>query len=364
MPRKPQKLPEGMRYHRGKIQVRYREDGRQKSLTFDTLSEAEAFRADLNRGKASDPRLAKMPFRELAEEWQGTRRNLRVGTIARQDSALNVHLLPKFGRTSIGRVSWEAIESLRDDLLSRGRSPAHVTKVLEVLNQILKLAVKKNLIPSNPMDLVDGPGTESEKEIVFLEPSQLNDLAESIDPRFRAMVLLSGYRGLRFGEASGLRVGRLNLLQSALKVEEILVEVRGALSYGPPKTKESIRTVRLPRFLTEALDAHLKAYRPEDLVFANPDGTPLRRSNFSRRIWKPAIRKADVPEGLTFHGLRHSAVSMLIAESASLVEIGAILGWSKNSIPRMAARYGHLYPSRDQDFADRLDAIYRAANGK
>ena len=97
----------------------------------------------------------------------------------------------------------------------------------------------------------------------FLTPAEVAALADAIAPRYRALVLVGAYGGLRIGELAGLRRSRVDLLRGTVQVAEIVVEVRGILHVGPPKTRASRRTVGLPRFVVEELAAHLG--RPGDL---------------------------------------------------------------------------------------------------
>ena len=84
---------------------------------------------------------------------------------------------------------------------------------------------------------------------------------------------------------------------------------------------------RVPLFLVEVLRAHIETFPPQgDLVFTSQGGALLRRSNFVRRTWAPAVARAGLDQRLTFHGLRHTAVSVLIAEGASIVELAAAAG--------------------------------------
>ena len=122
--------------------------------------------------------------------------------------------------------------------------------------------------------------------------------------------------------------------------------------------------VSLPPFLVDLLRAHMEAFPPRgDLVFTSQDGTLLRRSNFERRIWAPAVFRAGLDERLTFHGLRHTAVSVLIAEGASIVELAAIMGWAPSTAVAMSMRYGHLFAARDERLTDALERLYRNARG-
>jgi integrase len=253
------------------------------------------------------------------------------------------------------------VRSFVSHLIEQGLAPSYVTKHLRILSQILKAAVRNHLISRNPCDGVEGPGEAAREEIVFLTAQELNVLADAVEPRFRPMVLLSGYRGLRFGEAAGLRPRRVNLLLGRLEVGEALKEVAGELYFGLPKHGR-IRTIVLPPFLVEALREHIETFPPtNDVVFTNPGGALLRRSNFDRRVWTPAVARAGLDERLTFHGLRHTAASILIAEGASIVELASIMGWSRSTAVAMSMRYGHLFAAREHQLTDAVERVFRNA---
>lgn len=210
-------------------------------------------------------------------------------------------------------------------------------------------------------DGVDGPGELPKEETVFLTVGEVNALADSIQPRFRAMLLLAGYRGLRFGEAAGLRPRRLQLSLGRVQVAEALKEVAGNLYFGLPKHGR-VRTIVLPPFLVEGLEEHVEAFPPKsDLVFTNSASSLLRRSNFERRVWAPAVSSAGLNPRLTFHGLRRTAASILIAEGASIVELAAIMGWSSSTAVAMSMRYGHLFAARQHQLTEAIERVFRNA---
>src|SRR5205823_3904649 len=67
-----------------------------------------------------------------------------------------------------------------------------------------------------------------------------------------------------------------------------LHESKHRLWLGPPKTPASARNITLPRFLASLLQMHLSA-SAGDFVFTSPLGHPLRRSDFDRRVFRPAV---------------------------------------------------------------------------
>jgi integrase len=194
--------------------------------------------------------------------------------------------------------------------------------------------------------------------MLFLQPPEIMHLADAITPAYRTLVLCAAYTGLRAGEMGALRVGHLDLLHGSVDVRESLADVNGKLVFGPTKTY-SQRTVRLQRFLCEALVDLVATRRRDDLVFTGPTGAALRHNLFYARHFKPAVLRAGLPPALRFHDLRHTAAALLIAEGAHPKAIMERLGHS--SIEVTLDRYGHLFPGLDESLADKLDATYRAA---
>lgn len=146
-------------------------------------------------------------------------------------------------------------------------------------------------------------------EMRILEPEEIKLLAETIDERYRAMVLTAAYSGLRFGELGALRFDRFDALRRSIRVEENLSEVKSEFIFKAPKSDASRRTVSVPGFLVDRLAQHLAAFPDgSGLFFTAQGGGPIRRTNFRRRIWKPAV-EASVGEPCTFHDLRHTIVT-------------------------------------------------------
>jgi integrase len=163
---------------------------------------------------------------------------------------------------------------------------------------------------------------------------------------------VAAYTGLRWGELAGLRVRRVDLLHRRITVAEQLLEVRGRLAFGPTKTGASRRTVTLPTVAAEALAEHLGVYAeagPDGLVFPAERGGPIRRSNFTRRVWIPATRAAGV-EGLRFHDLRHTAATLAVAaggqHSGADGADGALLLGRCPALPARHGRAGRRHRGR------------------
>jgi len=145
--------------------------------------------------------------------------------------------------------------------------------------------------------------------------------------RDRALVLVGAYAGLRWGEAAGLRRRDIDPLRSRIRISGTAVQLRVEVSLdNEPKTTRSKRTVPLARSVMRRLEHHLGEYvapASESLVFTAPGGGPLYRS-WGQIVLEPAVRRAGL-EGITFHGLRHSFVAIMVAAGCNVREADGVL---------------------------------------
>ncbi len=165
----------------------------------------------------------------------------------------------------------------------------------------MNVAVQSEVIARSPCSGVKPPEVRR-NEMRFCSPGQVADLAESIDPWHRHLVLTAAYTGLRWGELVGLKRKRIDLLHRDLTVTEQMTELNGELRFAAPKTDAGRRKVKLSPFLVQLLEDQLATRTQpgaDGLVFTTKDGEPLRRGNFRRTYWLPAIARVGL-DGLRF----------------------------------------------------------------
>jgi integrase len=300
-----------------------------------------------------------MRFDEWAEEWLRTTLHLEPKTLAGYESILRSRLLPRFATTRVDAITQLDVRRFVAELVDAGDAPGTVRNTFNVLRLVVATAAGSGALPTNPCTGVRLPRSRRQ-EMLFLEPPQLLMLADAITPRYRALVLVAGYTGLRAGELGALRVGRIDLIRRTVAVHESLADVKGELVFGPTKTHAS-RTVALPPFLCRTVGEHLVEHPPfaDGLVFTSPTGLPLRHNLFYARHFKPAVARAGLSSALRFHDLRHTCAAMLIAQGAHPRAMMERLGHS--SIEVTLDRYGHLFPSLDAALVDGLEETYRTS---
>jgi integrase len=351
----------------GRWQARYHDaTGRRHTApqTFATKTDAARYlatiQADMLRGAWTDPSLRLVTFAQWVQRWRVTATELRPSTIALYDYLLRRFLLPAFANIPLGQLDLLAVRGWLARLHRDGEvTPTTIAKAYRLLRRILAVAVQAGYLPRNPCT-VTGAGVERVREMRHLSVPELLRLAGLVPDRYRAMVLLAGFGGLRWGELVGLRRRHLNLAHATVTVAGQVTEVGGRFIAGPPKTNAGLRTIPLPMTVMTALVEHLDRHAqpgPDGLLFSTNTGSYLQRGNFSRQVWQPAVARARL-EGLRFHDLRHTAATLAAATGATTRELMQRLG---HATPAMALRYQHVMADRQAALAAALDGLVRQA---
>jgi integrase len=289
----------------GRWQVRYLDAAGVRHTaprTFPSKVEATRYLAqvetDLLRGLWADPKLGRVTFGEWVDQWRPTTANLRPGTLVLYDYLLCRFLLPAFETVPLGRLDTMSVRAWLASLHRAGEvTPTTVAKAYRLLRRILNVAVEAGYLPRNPCT-VKGAGIERAAEMRHASIPQLHQLADAVPGRYRALILLAGYGGLRWAELVGLRRHHVDLAGARVQVQvvEQAAEVAGKIIVNPPKTDAGQRVVTLPRVVVEVLAAHLKEYAKPDLdglVFVTPRGAHLLRSPFHRFVCGRRLSRSD-----------------------------------------------------------------------
>jgi integrase len=335
-------------------------DGRQRSKSFAREREAKAFLATIEASKSTgtyvDPSRSRITVGTIAQQWRGGKVNLKPTTCAVVDSALSVHVLPRWGDVPLQRVEHVDIQAWIATLSESGMSGWYVRKVAGVLRGVLSLAVKDRRLHSNPANDLNFPpiGAKRRRYLTSLQVEQLANTAKS----GRVVVLVLAYCGIRWSEMAALRVRHIDLLRRRLMIEEGVTEVNGAkIVWGTPKSHER-RSVPIPKSVVAELAIHVAGKSRDDLAFAAPGGGVLRNRN-ARRAWFDAAATVIGVPGLTPHELRHTAASLAVSAGANVKAVQRMLGHASAAVTLDI--YADLFDDDLDAVADRLDDVRDSA---
>lgn len=163
---------------------------------------------------------------------------LRVGvrptTKARDDRLMKTRVLPHFEGRPVGSLTRLDVRAWIVQLQAAGLAASTARKCYQLAARVFDEAVEGSMIATSPCRRIELP-QQARRESVLLGADDVAVLARAVPPRYRALILTAAYKGLRWGELARLREGRLDLERRRIDVAEILIEVDGALSFGPPR---------------------------------------------------------------------------------------------------------------------------------
>ena len=237
-----------------------------------------------------------------------------------------------------------------------------------IISAILSAAVKWGVISTNPAARVD-LGKSAKYKPSYYEETQLDAMFAALEGeplRYSAMIYLTIDTGMRSGEITGLVWSDMDLERGTVTVSKQRQYVSG---YGtiekPPKTENGIRTITLSETVAAIMKQHRNAQMHELMrigepwdesrnVFLHEDGTAIHPHR-PYKWFTDFLSRHNLPK-ITFHQLRHTNASLLIAEGVDIVTLSGRLGHGDRNITLNT--YSHIIKSREAEAANRMNRLY------
>lgn len=352
--------------------VRFRQDGRSRTISFDTPVAAERWANILRQiGPVEALALlqattqANLPtVAEYAEIYIGTKSGVEPRTLEHYRMYMRVSINDAMGSLPLDAVSSATISGWVNDQSAKGFAPKTIKNRHGFLAAMFQHAQDAGLIPRNPCAKTGLPESEQE-EMTFLSPAEFRQLLEYIPEPSKLLVRFLAATGTRWSEATALQPKDFDFTAGTVRISRAWKSSTGSGYYlGAPKTKKSRRTISLPASLIPEIKVAVKA--AETFVFVNRDGAPIRQAKFWEGVWNPARRLANgLPayDGRTprtgsvwaqepaqnplgknprVHDLRHTHASWLLNDGVPINVIQRRLG--HESIQTTVDTYGHIAP--------------------
>jgi integrase len=318
----------------------------------EAKAERDAFLAKHRRGDVPVP--SKLTVADCVAEYlrhieslvQAGERTER--TVERYRSHLIGHVLPELGHIPMQRVTADHIARLVRVGREKGLAPWTIKGMLTPLGRVFALALRRGIISENPIarlqpeELPKGVAKDPPR---VLTRDEIAALLVSAADRYRPIIGIAVFAGLRQQEVLGLRWNEIDLRHGMIKVRHQLTRGTREAPSQPVrlKTKAGIRDVVLLPDLAVLLQTHLRAVeasrglpRPDDFVFTTSTGSPMNYRNVSTRGLDNAanaakLNRLGVPK-LTFHDVRHTYGSHLAQSGLDPVGVQRQLGHARPSI--------------------------------
>ena len=291
-------------------------------------------------------------------------RILRPRTRIEYESKWSQLIEPKLGRIAVRDLTTTAVRAWFAGLDSS--KPTRNGHAYAILNMICNTAVKDGLLERNPCQIVGAMNPKPKKKVKIPTTVELNTIADKLGAdektvRFKALVLLAGWCGMRFGEVTELR-------RKDFDRDCAVVTIQRAVTHrADPNTPDADRcridttkngeerTVTIPPHIRDDIKSHLAQFvssSPEARLFVPArGGCHLNDRVFNENVFRKAAKDVG-REDLSAHDLRRFAGSKN-AQVATLTENMARLG---HKTVGAALRYQHSESGRDAIVAANLSA--------
>jgi integrase len=227
---------------------------------------------------------------------------------------------------------------------------------------VLDYAVESGFINRNPARGIEGSRKSHLPRVELSDPrnvllrDELTALAIHCEP-YADLIMLMGTVGLRFNEAVALKGSDLDFDKNVITVQRTFSDLNGHLIEQSPKSGVA-RVIPLPDSLRPALLTRKLHAGPTGYLWVAGNGAPLRHSNFSRRLWKPALKAAGIEQRFTLHDLRHTAASWLVQSGCNISHLASMLGHQDSAVT--LRRYTHLFSDDVQRISDLINSAESA----
>lgn len=241
-------------------------------------------------------------------------------------------------------------------------SPRTLRHYYDTLCAMFDKAVRWDLRAANPMEKVDRPKAPKARANYLTEERALDLLRLLQNEKnisFRAAILLALLCGLRLGEVSALRLDDVDWERSTIDVTRALKYTPQEGTFeGAPKTDAGTRLISLPPGMMALLNEarkyqHDTAELIEDLwvgqghIVHDWNGARLSYGTVSR--WFRKFAEANGFSDITFHQLRHTHATLLLANNIDAVAVATRLGHADATTTLRT--YAHALRRRDEDAA-------------
>lgn len=277
---------------------------------------------------------------------------LKERTIETKRIMLDTRIIPYFGKLRMNAIKPADIMKWQNDMMDQGYKPTYLRMLQNQVTAVFNHAEQFYGLKDNPCKKIDKMGKANARELNFWTKEEYDRFIQSFDEEeemYRLMYQMLFWLGCRGGELLAICYGDINFKEKTVSITKTYYRRNKTDYITAPKTESSNRIVTMPDFLVEELKAYTdKMYelKAEERIFMVTD----------RVVQKKMKQKADKLnlKHIRVHDLRHSHIAFLIERETQPLIISKRVG--HDSVTTTMNIYGHLYPDKQRQLADMLNA--------
>lgn len=297
-------------------------------------------------------------------------------------------LAAAIGKVQLRKLETHDVKRALTQISAKGLSNTSVGDCRDYLATVLNAAMRERpaKVAFNAAALVESiPRDDVEKYVLDEDEAGRFLTAAAAYPRFFSAMLVAIHVGPRAGEMWGARWKSIDWTKREIHISESLywigadadLERERTAATKDPKTEHGDRRIVLGKRAIEALREHRERQAKRgrvphqgDFIWTNDQGEPVDHRNLLRDVFYPICAAAKIPyvgnhpcvdavkhkgcaAWFTFHGLRHSAATLALAETKDILAVSRMLGHASTEFTMDV--YGHVLAKQQQAIADYMD---------
>lgn len=277
---------------------------------------------------------------------------LKERTIMTKRILIETKIFPYFGEKRMNEITAVDIIKWQNTLLKQEYKPTYLRMIQNQMTAIFNHAERFYELKDNPCKKVDKMGRANAKELNFWTKEEYEVFIQSFtedEEMYRIIFQMLFWLGCRVGELLALVREDIDLVNGTVNISKTYHRRNKTDYITSPKTESSNRKITIPKFLQEELKKFLErqyGLTAEERIFPITD----------RAIQKKMKQKTELSKlkPIRVHDLRHSHIALLIEKGMQPLVIAQRVG--HDSVNTTMNIYGHLYPNKQKQVADMLNA--------
>lgn len=317
---------------------------------FATKKEAQKCEREFIEMQSGNMNMKLLNFVEVYFNDKGTR--LKERSIMTKRTLIETKIIPYFGEKPMNEITAVDIIKWQNMLMNQEYSPTYLRMIQNQLTALFNHAERFYDLRENPCKKVDKMGRSNARELNFWTKDEYEVFIKGFgaeDEMYRIIFQMLFWLGCRVGEVLALTASDIDLEKGTVSVSKTYFRRNKTDYITSPKTESSNRKITIPKFLKGEIKEYLdRQYElaPEDRIFPITD----------RAVQKKMKQKTEETKlkPIRVHDLRHSHIALLIEKGLQPLVIAQRVG--HDSVNTTMNIYGHLYPNKQKEVADLLNA--------
>lgn len=239
-----------------------------------------------------------------------------------------------------------------------------IRNYLNVLKSVFSTAKELEIIRKNPAENVKYTVDDYQIEDNYYDIDDINEMIFALDNEpieYQLAILLTLSTGVRIGELIAFEEDDFNRVEHHVRISKAVSEIKGEGRTVAKTKNKKTRIEYYPAELEDLLDKHLEVEAlkkkqlgvENKLIFTGINGSFISKKTIPDWFRRFLIR--NKLKRITFHGLRHTSATILLANGIPLKNVAERLGHSRASTT--ANIYAHAIPRIDKDAANVFSGI-------